>query len=234
MLVDCGFSARETGDRLARIDVDPADITAILVTHEHDDHVGGVGVFARRHRIPVWMTAGTRRAAAHLLGELTSVQEFSSHATFSIADVCIDPIAVPHDASEPSQFVFSDGAVRLGLLTDVGRSTPHICRQLAGVHALLLEFNHDAALLESGPYPPSLKARVGGALGHLSNDQSAALLREIDTSRLTRLVAMHLSQQNNSPDIVRAVAAGALGWEPMQIGIATQEDGYGWTVVAAG
>jgi phosphoribosyl 1,2-cyclic phosphodiesterase len=98
----------------------------------------------------------------------------------------------------------------------------------------LLEFNHDTGLLESGPYPPSLKARVGGALGHLSNDQSARLLHEIDRSRLTQLVAMHLSQQNNSPAIVRAVAAAALGWEQHQIGIATQDSGYVWTAVVAG
>jgi phosphoribosyl 1,2-cyclic phosphodiesterase len=228
LLVDCGFSAREATERLARRGVDPGDITAILVTHEHDDHVGGVGAFARRHGIPVWLTAGTGRAGADTLGELQARREFSSHEPFTIADIAIEPIAVPHDASEPTQFVFSDGQSRIGLLTDVGRATPHICRLLAGVEALLLEFNHDVAMLESGPYPPSLKARVGGTLGHLSNDQSSRLLGEIDTSRLRHLVAMHLSQQNNSPDIVRVAASQALGWAPEQIGIANQDDGFDW------
>ncbi|MFO1435566.1 MAG: MBL fold metallo-hydrolase [Gammaproteobacteria bacterium] len=231
LLVDCGFSAREATERLQRQGVDPTSITAILVTHEHDDHIGGVGVLARKFNLPAWMTEGTRRSAQHILGSIPSLNIFSSHEAFDIGDVHVDPIAVPHDASEPSQFVFGDGDVRIGLLTDVGRCTPHICRLLSGVQALLLEFNHDEQMLREGPYPESLKQRVGGTLGHLSNTQSADLLRQIDTQHLRHLVAMHLSQQNNLPDIVQRTAAAALQWDLDQIGIANQDHGYNWTEV---
>jgi phosphoribosyl 1,2-cyclic phosphodiesterase len=234
IVVDCGFSVRDTVARLARIGVEPGGIDAVLVTHEHDDHVGGVGALARRYGLEVWTTAGTRRAAATTLGEVPQTCVFSSHDSFSIGDLLIEPIAVPHDASEPSQFVFSDGGTRVGLLTDVGRVTPHICRMLSGLDALLLEFNHDEEMLRRGPYPASLKQRIGSDLGHLSNAQSAALLREIDTHRLQHLVALHLSQQNNDIGLVRAAAASALSCTEDWIGVADQDSGYGWREVTPG
>jgi phosphoribosyl 1,2-cyclic phosphodiesterase len=233
LLVDCGFSLRETTERLARLNVAPNMLTAILVTHEHDDHVSGVGALARKHDIPVWLTGGTLRSAAGPLGELPTVRVFSNHDSFAIGDICIQPVAVPHDACEPCQFVFGDGDTRVGLLTDVGHVTPHIRRMVSGVHALLVEFNHDETMLRQGPYPESLKQRIGGALGHLSNDQSATLLNEIDVTRLQHLVALHLSQQNNHPDIVRQTAAAALGCTPDWIAVADQDLGQGWCEVMA-
>ncbi|MGQ0659142.1 MAG: MBL fold metallo-hydrolase [Chromatiales bacterium] len=234
LLVDCGFAVRDVEERLGRLGVEASRITAILLTHEHADHASGVGGLARRHRLPVWMTAGTLAAVAQAAGALPKVHVFSNHEPFSIEGIVVQPIAVPHDAREPSQFVFGDGAVRVGLVTDTGSPTPYIQRMLDGVEALLLEFNHDERMLQDGPYPGPLKRRIASSLGHLSNSQSAALLAALDTRRLQHLVAMHLSQQNNSVAIVRDAAAAALHCAPDWIGIADQDLGFGWREVKAG
>ncbi len=229
LLVDCGFSAREAARRLGRLGLEPAQLSAILVTHEHDDHVGGVVRLARKHGITVYATAGTRRG--HDFGE-TAVVEFSSHQPFVVGDLEITPFPVPHDAREPCQFVFSDGGRRLGMLTDVGRSTPHLEAQLAGCNALLIEANHDPQMLAQGPYPPSLKARVGGGQGHLSNQQAAAVLRGIDCSQLSHLVAAHLSEKNNTPELARTALAAALGCANEWIAVADQAHGCDWREIA--
>jgi phosphoribosyl 1,2-cyclic phosphodiesterase len=228
VLVDCGFSLRITEARLARLGCAAADLSAVLVTHEHADHVSGVGALVRRYRLPVWLTAGTLKAAQTTLGELPDANLFSAHAGFSIGALQIDPIAVPHDAREPAQFVLGDGNHRLGLLTDTGNITPHIRRCLDALDALLLEFNHDEQMLAAGPYPAVLKRRVGGQLGHLSNRQSADLLRSIDTTRLQHLVAMHLSAQNNTTVRARECAAEAMDCTEEWVAIADQDAGLDW------
>lgn len=233
LLVDCGFAVKDTEDRLHRLAIEPADIDAVLVTHEHTDHVSGVGAFARKYQLPVWLTSGSLKAAVAALGDLPDVHIFSNHDPFAVDGVAVEPIPVPHDAREPSQFLFGDGNVRVGLLTDVGSVTPHICRVLNSAHALLLEFNHDETMLRQGPYPEPLKRRIASPLGHLSNGQSAALLSAIDTSRLQHLVAVHLSQQNNTHTIVRNCAARVLGCDPDWIAIADQDTGLPWREVAA-
>lgn len=229
VLVDCGFSVKETERRLGRLGVAPDEVTAILVTHEHADHIGGVGPFARRHGTPVWMTPGTWGRQG--LGAVPSVELFSCHEPFVIGDLEIWPFPVPHDAREPSQFVFGNGGVRVGLLTDAGRSTQHIEAQLDGCDALLIECNHDPELLANGPYPPALKVRVGGEHGHLSNQQAAGVLSNIDCSGLQHVVAAHLSEKNNRPELARAAISGALGCEPAWIAVADQEEGLGWREV---
>ncbi|MBD3671715.1 MAG: MBL fold metallo-hydrolase [Gammaproteobacteria bacterium] len=226
LLVDCGFSAREVETRLASLQLTPADIDAILVTHEHGDHVSGVGVLARKHDIPVWMTVGT--SLQFNGGTLPSLQHFSGHESFAIRDIEIVPYTVPHDAREPCQFVFRNGVHSLALLTDVGNITPHIVEMVDGVDGFLLECNHDLQMLQNGPYPTSLKQRVAGRLGHLSNDQAAELLMRMDHSRLQHLVAMHLSDQNNQADLVSHCMAQALDCESHWIGIADQETGFSW------
>ncbi len=135
---------------------------------------------------------------------------------------------MPHDAREPVQFVLSDGAVRLGVLTDTGVPTPHIVESLSGVDALVLECNHDLDLLMNGPYPAQLKRRIAGRLGHLSNEASAELVRAMDCSRLQHVIAAHLSEKNNTPEMARAALAGALGCAPDWVAIATQEEGFAW------
>jgi phosphoribosyl 1,2-cyclic phosphodiesterase len=230
LLVDCGFPLRELERRLDVLGLCAPALTAILVTHEHTDHVRGVGPLARRHRIPVWSSAGTARAAA--LGDLPSVGVFASHAgAFAIGDVAIEPYAVPHDAREPCQFVFSAEGRRLGVLTDAGRVTPHIVASLHGVDALLLECNHDTDMLARGPYPPPLRARIGGPLGHLSNAQAAALLERLDHGRLSHVVAGHLSEQNNHPELA---ARALLAVSPLlgpRLAVLRQDSVSGWFVL---
>jgi phosphoribosyl 1,2-cyclic phosphodiesterase len=226
LLVDCGFSARETEKRLQRLKFDVSDLSAILVTHEHADHINGVRVLARKYKIPVYATPGT--AAGLPVDTKGLVREISCHESFSIADIEIEPFPVPHDAREPSQFAFSDGNHRLGLLTDLGISTPIIEQTLTLCDALLLEANHDMEMLDNSEYPDHLKYRVSGRLGHLNNVQSAKLLEKIDTSRLQHIVAMHLSEKNNSPNIVAPLFAEALNCEQSWIGLAEQDTGFDW------
>jgi len=226
LLVDCGFSARETEKRLLRAGVDAESLSAIMVTHEHADHINGVRVLARKYKLPVYATAGT---ASYLAADVADfVVKFNSHDSFNIDDIEVQPFPVPHDAREPSQFVFSDGEHRLGLLTDVGMSTPLIEQMLSGCDALLLEANHDIEMLDNGDYPEHLKYRVAGRLGHLNNVQSTSLLERLDTSRLQHIIAMHLSEKNNSPKLVAPLFAQALNCDESWIGLAEQQVGFDW------
>ena len=226
VLLDCGFSCAETEKRLTRLGLDARQVDAILVTHEHSDHISGVARFSRRFGIPVWMTAGTE--AVHRGGEVAASHCFSSHQPFRIGDLEIAPYPVPHDAREPCQFVFSDGAVRLGVLTDAGSITAHMVQALDGLDALILECNHDPELLARGPYPARLQQRVGGRYGHLSNQQAADLLKQIATTRLQHLVAAHLSEKNNRVDLARAALAQVLHCAAADISVAEQETGIAW------
>jgi phosphoribosyl 1,2-cyclic phosphodiesterase len=225
VMVDCGFGLKDCTMRLARLGLQPDDLDAILVTHEHGDHIGGVSRFAGRHTIPVWLTHGTAR---HLDADGVSTHHIESYARFAIGGLEIDPFPVPHDASEPSQFVIGDGARRLGILTDAGSVTPHMVDKLSGCQALLLECNHDELLLRQSDYPPSLIERVASDWGHLSNAAAGNLLRRIAGRHLQHVAAAHLSQQNNRPELAREALCGALGCTPDWIAVADQADGLDW------
>ncbi len=228
VLMDCGFGLQDTITRLARLNVEPEQLSGIVVTHEHGDHIGGVAKLARKFNLPVWLTHGTLRSTPKAFANIEYVHEIDPHQVFSIGDLQITPYLVPHDAAEPVQFVFSDGARRLGVLTDTGGSTPYIERVLSGCHALVLECNHDNDMLMGGEYPMSLKQRVGGRFGHLNNQESADLLAKLDISLLQHLVAAHLSRKNNTPALVARVLSGAIGCEESWVGVATQETGFSW------
>lgn len=227
VLMDCGFSVTETNFRLARLGLQADQLSAILVTHEHGDHINGVAALARKYTLPVWMTHGTLRTQ-HKKFSAIKVHEINPHPSFEIGDIEVQPYLVPHDADEPVQYVFSDGAVRLGVLTDTGHATPHIEQMLTACEALVLECNHDEAMLRAGRYPASLKQRVGGQFGHLNNQQAATLLQRLDTSRLQHIVAAHLSKHNNLPQLAVSALSQALNCGENWVAVADQQTGLDW------
>lgn len=227
VLMDCGFGLQDTLLRLAKLGMVAEQLSGIVVTHEHGDHVGGVARLARKFDLPVWLTHGTLRNQPGAFSGIR-IHEIDSHRPFAIGEIEIIPYPVPHDAAEPVQFVFNDGARRLGVLTDAGCSTAYIEQTLAGCHALVLECNHDSDMLTNGDYPYSLKQRIGGRFGHLSNQDAAAILSRLDTSRLQHLVAAHLSRKNNTAALAVQAVSHVLNCEAGWIGVATQEDGFAW------
>jgi phosphoribosyl 1,2-cyclic phosphodiesterase len=227
VLLDCGFSAKEVERRLARLGSGVEGLDAILITHEHSDHIGSALTLARKWSIPLYMSWGTARAVGADEADVDLHVLWGDEAV-AIGDVSVLPYTVPHDAREPLQYVLSDGAGRLGVLTDVGTSTPHISAVLSGCDALVLECNHDVRMLAASRYPQSLKARIGGNHGHLNNEAAAEILASLDRSRLRHLVAAHLSQQNNSPELARAAMAGVLGTAATEVVVASQDEGFDW------
>ncbi len=228
LLIDCGLGIRETERRLARLSLQPEDISAVLVTHEHIDHTRGVFSFARKHRLSVWLTHGTLGALGSKVPEMVALRLIDTHTTFHIDGIEITPFPVPHDAREPVQFVFGDGARRLGFITDAGRVTTHIEAVLGGCDALVMECNHDVVMLRDGPYPLVLKRRVGGSLGHLSNDEAAGLLDSMNVGKLQHVVAAHLSERNNRPVLAREALSLALGCDRAWVAVAEQNEGLDW------
>ena len=226
-MMDCGFALWDTKSRLERAGLDPSDITGVVVTHEHDDHLGGVARFARRYAIPIYLTRGT---AQWLPADfpMVLVHFIDSHTPFAIDAVGVDPFPVPHDAREPVQYTFSDGDARLGVVTDLGTITQHIVEKLSGCHALVIECNHDLDMLMTGPYPVPLKQRVSGRFGHLCNADAGHLVSALERSHLRHLIAAHLSQQNNTPALAAEALSAAAGCEREWIGVATQDDGFAW------
>ncbi|MGF6599548.1 phosphoribosyl 1,2-cyclic phosphodiesterase [Paraburkholderia sp. GAS448] len=227
VLLDCGFSAKEVDRRLARLGLSVSSLDAILITHEHGDHIGSALTLARKWSIPLHTSWGTARAVGADEACIDLHVLWGDEAV-AIGDLSVLPYTVPHDAREPLQFVFSDGASRLGVLTDVGTSTSHISSVLSGCDALMLECNHDVQMLAASRYPPSLKARIGGDHGHLNNDAAAEILASLDRSKLNHLVAAHLSQQNNLPELAKAAMAGVLGVAATEVVVASQDVGFDW------
>lgn len=203
LMIDCGFSTIEVERRLEGLNCSLDDIAAILVTHEHSDHLGGVGSIARKKQIPIYLTHGT----SHRLADKhrSTMQIIQADQPFELFGTQIHPVPVPHDAREPVQFVFSNKNFKLGVLTDLGSLTTHILDMYRDCQMLLIEANHDLEMLMQGPYPVSLKKRVGGRWGHLNNQQTAEFLRAVNSNAMIQtLVVGHISKQNNHLDRVKA------------------------------
>lgn len=228
VLVDCGFSTRETTKRLERLGIEADTVSAVLLTHEHADHARGVAGFSARYRCEVWLTHGAHGMLEAMGGAPQRVRAIDSHSAFAVGALEITPVAVPHDAREPVQFVLSDGQRRLGILTDAGHVTPHMEAMFSGCDALAIECNHDLDLLRQGSYPPALKARILSRYGHLDNGMARQLLAKVASDRLQHVVAAHLSEENNRPELAQRALAGALGCEVGWIGVADQELGSDW------
>jgi phosphoribosyl 1,2-cyclic phosphodiesterase len=228
LLLDCGFSLRETILRLARLGLEPEQISGVLLTHEHVDHARGAYRFCGHFKAPLYMTHGTR-VMLEPLPEQLDLRIIDVHDAFAVQDIEVHPYPVPHDAREPAQYVFSNGQSRLGVLTDTGTSTPHIEAMLTGCHALVLECNHDIDMLMTNPrYPYPLKQRIRGDYGHLDNMTSKTLLSRLDVSRLRHIVAAHLSEKNNRPELAISALSQALNCSEDWINVATQTEGIGW------
>lgn len=227
LLVDCGLGLKQLSLRLAEAGLADGDIDAIFITHEHGDHIGCARQFARRHRIPVWMSQGTCTAldSPDFEGWLRIAQD---GVAIDLGGLQITPFTVPHDAREPLQLSCTDGAGKLGILTDLGHATAHVLDHLRLCDALILESNHDSDLLAASAYPFFLKQRVGGQFGHLSNEAAAQIARTVHHAGLKHLVAAHLSQQNNRPALAQDRLAQALGCRSADIVVADAGTGTPW------
>ncbi len=226
ILLDCGFSTKEIERRLAKLGRTAQSLTAIVITHEHSDHVSGAGRLSRKYSIPVWLTVGTSHACRD--NDFYSTYYINSHSDFEIDDINLHPFPVPHDAREPCQFVFSDGALRLGVVTDLGYHTPHIINHLENLDSLLLECNYDEKMLLNGSYPQSLKRRVHGSKGHLDNRHASDLLKKLKLDQLKNIIGMHVSEKNNTEEYAINALCEGMGCEQSAVSLASQSEGFSW------
>lgn len=228
LMVDCGFAVRHVLDRMHAKQCEPARLTAILVTHEHADHINGVAALAKKLSVPVYATRGTARTGK--LDTVADLRWITPGQSFVIGELTITPVAVPHDAHEPCQFVFEAIGRKLGIVTDLGSVSAHVQASFNGCDALLLEANHDVSMLWQGAYPPALKRRVAGDWGHLSNQQAQDFVCSLDLQKLSTLVLGHISEQNNCLALVQQHFQ-KLECPQRNIVYATQSDGFGWLTV---
>jgi phosphoribosyl 1,2-cyclic phosphodiesterase len=217
ILIDAGLSARQLEGRLERVGFSPVAVAAIVVTHDHRDHTQGMGVFARRHGTPLYVTEATRRASHRLLRGSENVHTYRPGFRFAVADFSVEAFITAHDAVDPVAVAVTGACgTRVGIATDLGRPTAGIRHALAGCDFLVLEANHDEALLRRGPYPSSVQARIAGSHGHLSNRAAASFARELLHPRLSGIFLAHLSADCNRPDLAQKVVRGTLrkaGWK---------------------
>lgn len=202
ILIDCGLSARQTEVRLRSLGIDPESLNAIIITHEHSDHINGVPVLSRRFKLPVYANAGT----ASFLRGVFALEKFVTGRRFSIGELTIAPFSIVHDAHEPVGFTIEGQGIKFSQATDLGKVTPLVRECLRGSNALVLESNHDHEMLQNCDYPWELKQRIASSHGHLSNDSSSALLAELVHSDLQHVVLGHLSENSNTPELALRAA----------------------------
>jgi phosphoribosyl 1,2-cyclic phosphodiesterase len=224
ILIDAGLSARELERRLRHIGRTPESLDGVLISHEHSDHIQGVGALARRYKLAVYANFGTWQRAQHVVGVVENLQQFYTGSPFALKDLVIDPFSLPHDANDPVAFRVSWRRRTMAIVTDLGYPSQLVRERMKGCHLLVLEANHDGAMLKSGPYPWPLKQRIGGKSGHLSNLQSSELLRDVLHGELEHVVLAHLSEINNLPELARLTAQEVLGLRSTQLSVASQRD----------
>lgn len=218
ILVDAGISGKRIAEGLVSIGVSPGELKAVLITHDHSDHVQGAAVMANKYGIPLYGTRGTLSyIAKHATRGVSEalLRPVKPEDGFKIGDISIMPFTTSHDAIDPINYTLSAGGCKLGMATDLGEYTEHTIEKLKGSDALYLESNHDYNMLMVGPYPYSLKQRVHSALGHLSNDDAAELVLKVQNGNLKNIVLAHLSKENNFPQLAESTMEAAIkqSWE---------------------
>ena len=233
VLIDCGLSMTELRTQLSPMGLDLEDIQALFVTHEHADHVGHAKQFGLKTGRPIFTSQGTQLAIqVHSWGlREEQIQCASDSEVIHIGHLQLCPFTVPHDAREPLQLSLSDGEMKLGLVTDLGHVSSHVIRALQNCHALILECNHDEHMLRLSKYPSFLKARISGPLGHLSNKDSAQLLRAVMNTGLKTVVAAHLSEKNNTPELATNALLEVLEHQGSHLIVADPQKGTDWITV---
>jgi phosphoribosyl 1,2-cyclic phosphodiesterase len=199
LLIDAGLSGIEIERRLRSRGLDPKDLNAILVSHEHSDHIQGVGVLSRRYKLPVYINSKTQKAGVSQLGNLHDFKQFECGSMFTINDLSIHPFSISHDALDPCGFTVNQNGTKIGIATDLGIATSMVKEHLKGCTLLILEANHDEQMLINGPYPWPVKQRIKSRTGHLSNEASKTLLNELQHDGLKHVMLAHLSETNNTP-----------------------------------
>jgi len=235
VLLDAGLGPRQLAERLVSAGVDPASLDAIFVSHEHGDHARGAAAFSAKWGVPLALSRGTFRAAGFAAAKLPSCDDLAPGETRTIRRLTVQAVAVPHDAASPLAFVVCAGAVSLGHATDLGHLSRGLVAALRGCDAVLVESNYDPALLRDGPYPWSLKQRILGPLGHLSNGDVGRLLERGLGEACRRVVLAHLSKKNNHPELALQAAEESLGRASrrnVEVTLAAPE-GTGWIAVRA-
>jgi phosphoribosyl 1,2-cyclic phosphodiesterase len=222
VLFDAGLSGVQIERRMASCGLDPRDLAAIVVSHEHNDHIQGVGVLSRRYHLPVYISRDTEKAA-YRLGNLRMARHFCCGTDFQLNRLQIHPFSIAHDAGDPAGFTISRDGVKIGIATDLGVATGMVRVHLRDCLALVLEANHDPQMLIEGPYPWPLKQRIQGRTGHLSNPDAMALLQELAHDGLQQVVLAHLSETNNTPEKALAAVAPALCGRATRLGVAHQD-----------
>jgi phosphoribosyl 1,2-cyclic phosphodiesterase len=225
ILIDAGLSGVEIQRRMAKKGLDPSSLDAILVSHEHADHIHGVGVLSRRFGLTVYINDGTRQASGNALGKLSGFSPFSCGHAFTIGSLAIHPFSISHDAEDPAGFTISCNGAKVGVATDLGIATGLVKTHLQACDILILEANHDPQMLIDGPYPWPLKQRIRGRNGHLSNDDTALLLEVLQHDRLAHVILAHLSQENNTPEKARQAVKTVLNGARVKLHVASQSAG---------